>query len=383
MFADDQRQNGLYKTGGLHTAALICWLSINPIIGWAQENESPEDERFLQLEQRLERLEQTAGSQALLETASRLTRLQEDMRQLGGILEEQRHLLQKIDKTYKQLYTDLDTRLQVLFENDAISRQFGLMNQPVETELYGEAAGLTTDTAAEATDYESEAGAEPELAGTIVDVTEKTEKLAAEATLETAAETAVAGPVAGTETAAETAVAGPVAGTETAAETVVAGSVAGTETAAETVVTGPEAGIALPGIVATDEPGTDLLTMRVEYEKAFRFLKNGHYDHAIDALSKYLEKYPESPHRINARYWLAEAFFISGRYSLAVSEYKGFITDHADSPKYPQGLLKLGYSYDELGQGRKARHVLGQVINRFPDSAPALLARKRLEKMSR
>ena len=338
MFADDQRQNGLYKTGGLHTAALICWLSINPIIGWAQENESPEDERFLQLEQRLERLEQTAGSQALLETASRLTRLQEDMRQLGGILEEQRHLLQKIDKTYKQLYTDLDTRLQVLFENDAISRQFGLMNQPVETELYDEAAGLTTDTAAEATDYESEAGAEPEPTETIVDVTEKTEELAAEAT---------------------------------------------TETAAETVVAGPEAGIALPGIVAADEPGTDLLAMRVEYEKAFRFLKNGHYDHAIDALSKYLEKYPESPHRINARYWLAEAFFISGRYSLAVSEYKGFITDHADSPKYPQGLLKLGYSYDELGQGRKARHVLGQVISRFPDSAPALLARKRLEKMSR
>ena len=45
----------------------------------------------------------------------------------------------------------------------------------------------------------------------------------------------------------------------------------------------------------------------------------------------------------------------------------------------PDALLKVGYCYQAMGQGDKARAVLEQVVNIYPKSEPATLAAKRLE----
>ena len=330
MLPSDEECNGSPESAQL-TATLACCFLLISGSAWGQEQESPAPDPLLQLEQRVERLEKLVQNQALLETASKLTRLQEDVRRLGGLVEEQKHLLQQLDKSYKNLYTDLDARLQALSENDAISRQFGLTDGPTDEAGIGDDSysefteeGVETDETTEPTTLTTAAVDEPEEPATV--------------------------------------------------------STAQPETTSNVTTNVGEATL-LPDVEVAEKPGTDQLAMRVEYEKAFRLLNNGHYNLAVSALNQYLDKYPESPYRANARYWLAEAFFVSGRYSLAASEYEGFIADHADSSKYPQSLLKLGYSYDELGQKSKARHMLGQVISRFPDSAVSLLAKKRLERM--
>ena len=45
----------------------------------------------------------------------------------------------------------------------------------------------------------------------------------------------------------------------------------------------------------------------------------------------------------------------------------------------PDALLKVGYCYQAMGQGEKARAVLEQVVNLYPKSEPAALAARRLE----
>ena len=44
-------------------------------------------------------------------------------------------------------------------------------------------------------------------------------------------------------------------------------------------------------------------------------------------------------------------------------------------------MLKLGFSYYELGDWAKARQTLEQVVARYPQDTVAQLAGKRLQKM--
>jgi TolA-binding protein len=45
-------------------------------------------------------------------------------------------------------------------------------------------------------------------------------------------------------------------------------------------------------------------------------------------------------------------------------------------------MLKLGYSYDSLGQPADARAILEELKQRFPGSAAARLAEERLAQLS-
>ena len=84
----------------------------------------------------------------------------------------------------------------------------------------------------------------------------------------------------------------------------------------------------------------------------------------------------------NAQYWLGEAYYVNKSYQEALASF------HVVSEKYPQSrkladaLLKTGYCYYELKQWSKAREILTQVADGYPDSSAGRLARQRLDKMT-
>lgn len=63
------------------------------------------------VEQRLERLERIIDSQGLADILMRLNALEEEVRQLRGENEEQRHAIEELKKRQRELYIDLDRRL--------------------------------------------------------------------------------------------------------------------------------------------------------------------------------------------------------------------------------------------------------------------------------
>ncbi|HEY0992203.1 MAG TPA: tetratricopeptide repeat protein, partial [Kofleriaceae bacterium] len=66
-------------------------------------------------------------------------------------------------------------------------------------------------------------------------------------------------------------------------------------------------------------------------------------------------------------------------YPRALSEFRRVVEVYPRGNKVPDALLKVGYCYQAMGQGDKARAVLEQVVNIYPKSEPATLAAKRLE----
>ena len=124
--------------------------------------------------------------------------------------------------------------------------------------------------------------------------------------------------------------------------------------------------------------GIDPFAEQQAYQTAFDLLKSGRYEDAAVAFQQFIGEYPAGSYADNAQYWLGETYYITRRFQQAVQEFERLVSVHPESQKLTHALLKIGYAHDELGNTADAERVLGELIERHPQSAAAGLARKRL-----
>ncbi len=120
---------------------------------------------------------------------------------------------------------------------------------------------------------------------------------------------------------------------------------------------------------------------RDNYQAAFELLKEQRYEPAVMAFQQFLVSYPDSQLADNAQYWLAESYYVTLQYDLALDEFEKVINNYATSRKVPDALLKVGYCNYELQRWNAARRALGKVQADYPDTTAARLAEQRLKRM--
>ncbi|MEM6998266.1 MAG: tol-pal system protein YbgF [Pseudomonadota bacterium] len=125
----------------------------------------------------------------------------------------------------------------------------------------------------------------------------------------------------------------------------------------------------------------DPLKAEATYQKAFKLLKESQYEQAHVAFKAFLKDYPNSPFSDNAQYWLGEANYVMQKYELAINEYQALLNTFPDSKKVSHALLKIGYSYAELGNAADAKKTLTEVKTLYPGTTAARLADERLRKI--
>lgn len=138
--------------------------------------------------------------------------------------------------------------------------------------------------------------------------------------------------------------------------------------------TGLEAGIPV-------SPGGDKAGAEDAYMAAFNLLTSGKYAQARKRLKAFVQKYPHSKYTDNAWYWLGEARYVDRRYDRAQAAFRHVIEDFPASPKVPGAIYKMGVILDELGKLQQARKTLKRLVEQYPESSAADLARKRLKAM--
>ncbi len=135
------------------------------------------------------------------------------------------------------------------------------------------------------------------------------------------------------------------------------------------------------GIPSLPAPETTGGSERDAYSAAFALLKERQYDQAKDAFNNLLQRYPQGEFTDNARYWLAETYYVQRNYPAALAEFDRLIKLTPSSPKVPGAMLKIGYiQYDQKAYDQ-ARESLEKVISTYPKSTEARLARSRLERL--
>ncbi len=273
----------------------------------------------LNIEQRLQILERKMGNDALIDLYQRLDALQIEVQQLRGLQEEHSHSMEGVKQRQRSLYVDLDQRINSL--------------QKELKQLSALAPVITGSPLPQSTVDNHELG-HGEGGGSVVNGTV----------------TANSG-----ETAAGVEVVVPVVP-----------STGGT--------------LVSDGAVATITPPAPVnpLQEQADYQKALDLLMAGSYQEAIAAFSSFLQHYPNGEYRMNAQYWLGEAYYVSRYFDQAIEAFSQVIADKS-ARKRPDAMLKSGYSFYEQKRWSECRELLQQLIVDYPQSTVAGLAEQRLQ----
>jgi tol-pal system protein YbgF len=117
-----------------------------------------------------------------------------------------------------------------------------------------------------------------------------------------------------------------------------------------------------------------------QYNSAFGLLRRADYPAAEDAFRSFVEQHPDSGLAGSAQYWLGESYFARGRYSDAAIAFAEGYKRYPKGPKASETLLKLGMSLGRAHQKQNACIALVQLDHDFPHAATAVKERAGTEK---
>lgn len=128
-----------------------------------------------------------------------------------------------------------------------------------------------------------------------------------------------------------------------------------------------------PAAAPTASPSADSA-----YKKALETFMARKYKESEAMFADFIKKYPKSSFMPNAGYWLGEAYYAQKRYDEAILSFQSVVSKYSKHQKAADSLLKTGYSYERLGDKANARFYLEQVLEIYPDTRAASLARTML-----
>jgi tol-pal system protein YbgF len=117
------------------------------------------------------------------------------------------------------------------------------------------------------------------------------------------------------------------------------------------------------------------------YKQAYDLLKQRRYDEAKQAFQMFLVKYPRGNLAANAQYWVGETSYVLRDFTAAMTEFDKVVQHYPDSSKVPGALLKIAYIQFERKEWPASRKTLEGMVNKYPTTTAARLARDRLERM--
>jgi tol-pal system protein YbgF len=110
-------------------------------------------------------------------------------------------------------------------------------------------------------------------------------------------------------------------------------------------------------------------TPRDEYDLAYGYVLRKDYALAEDGFRTFLRKYPSDRLVPDAHYWLGESMFQRQRYRDAAESFLTVSTKYETTAKAPDALLRLGQSLAALGEREAACAALAEIGRKYPRSS--------------
>jgi tol-pal system protein YbgF len=115
------------------------------------------------------------------------------------------------------------------------------------------------------------------------------------------------------------------------------------------------------------------------YKDAYETFYKGDLEETRRKFEAFLKQYPNTELSNNAQFWIGETYYQKKDFEKAILEYEKAIIQYPEGGKIPVALFKQALAFLELGDKRNARRLLRGVIERYPYSYQAEIAKKKLE----
>ena len=98
-------------------------------------------------------------------------------------------------------------------------------------------------------------------------------------------------------------------------------------------------------------------------------LEQNDYDRSIGMFQQYIQRFPQGRLLTNAYYWQGEALILVSRFSEARDVFNRILNDFPSDQKAAGAMLKLGVVYERLGETGLAEQTWQNLPTRYPESA--------------
>jgi tol-pal system protein YbgF len=115
------------------------------------------------------------------------------------------------------------------------------------------------------------------------------------------------------------------------------------------------------------------------YKDAYESFQKGNLDAARKKFETFIRQYPNTELSDNAQFWIGETYYLKKDYEKAILEYEKAISKYPEGDKVPAALFKQAIAFLDLGDKTNGRNLLKRVIERYPHSDQAEMAKKRLD----
>jgi tol-pal system protein YbgF len=145
-----------------------------------------------------------------------------------------------------------------------------------------------------------------------------------------------------------------------------------------------------PSVAAVPPPARGGATAEESYQAAYLDFSKGLYPLAVSGFRDFLRRFPDSPLADSSQYWIGEAYFSMARATAsqpekarenleqAVQEFRKVVVAYPRGSKVPTALYKEALALVELKQTALAQARLQYLVEHFPQSEEAPLAKERL-----
>lgn len=122
-------------------------------------------------------------------------------------------------------------------------------------------------------------------------------------------------------------------------------------------------------------------TPRALYDAAYQDLTRGNHGLAIMGFQEVLSKFPDSELADNALYWIGESYYAQKDFKQAADHFRKTIDTYPKGDKVPAAWLKLGLCRQQLGDKAGARTAYSTLIEKYPASEEARLAKTKQQEL--
>ncbi|MDG3064192.1 tol-pal system protein YbgF [Thauera mechernichensis] len=135
-----------------------------------------------------------------------------------------------------------------------------------------------------------------------------------------------------------------------------------------------ETGGGAPGVAASGDPAAE----SADYQAALGLLKDGKQKDALAAFETFVTRYPAGGFTAGAHFWAGNAALQARDVAAATKHFNAVLQKWPNDDVAPDAMLGLANSQQALGDAAATRRTLQGLVERYPQSNAAQVARQRL-----
>jgi tol-pal system protein YbgF len=120
---------------------------------------------------------------------------------------------------------------------------------------------------------------------------------------------------------------------------------------------------------------------KAAFDSAFDLFQKNQFANARQQFQGFMRQYPQSSMADSALYWIGECYYSERQYQNSIETFQQVLNRYPSGNKTPNAMLKQAAAFQQIGDRTAARILYERLIDQFPRSPQAQIAKQKLKQM--